>query len=703
MALKSGIALLPALAIACGSSSSRTQSETAPPLTESLPRVEILQRSNSLRLSIRLEPETVDIGQTPAVVTRFENVGPTDLYVNPHLVTGAFLPDLDEPVRCVTNLDYAIRVVTAKDFVRVPPGGAWEQRIAPGDRTAGGPFTRNAPAGTHRVGARYLNYPDCRQVRYDPARIGIPVWEGRLDAPTVSLTIRPLPSQAEKALISRVLTGAASDEDFALVGAQNSPATNAAVIEYLSRQPEYLWRFSRWVRDRVDCRAWTAIAPAIGSSGNGMVQPLLADTMLALGARCPTMLDDLRQRLAEPAKSPETREQSAILLGRFRQRQDVPLLISAMRGASLPWTDRETRARSGAVEALADVGGDEARAALVEVLRAPQFSKLHHPVVVFLPRIHSQESVPVLVSQLSSSNATLVIRAILGLQQLQARSAIPDLVRLLHHRNATVRLYAASALRVIADGNIQTEMRAAADDPDEAVQVPALWYLALHGDASLAPLFEARLRSSNQYIREMCRLGLQRVGTSESVANLRPLIESPSETVRRNTTLVLELITFKTWQPQNGTQELRPADFDMWWEANRRKSRRDWAMDAIARPSSASAGAWWAPPSERIRALEYLDAQRDPALAVKLRALTADLDWSVRIKAAEALGRFDRPSATRLLAPELDNRVLRACMAANDTLQRLTGENVPVDCEAPEGRAAAIARWLALVKSQARR
>ena len=216
-----------------------------------------------------------------------------------------------------------------------------------------------------------------------------------------------------------------------------------------------------------------------------------------------------------------------------------------MRGASLPWTDRETRARSGAVEALADVGGDEARAALVEVLRAPQFSKLHHPVVVFLPRIHSQESVPVLVSQLSSSNATLVIRAILGLQQLQARSAIPDLVRLLHHRNATVRLYAASALRVIADGNIQTEMRAAADDPDEAVQVPALWYLALHGDASLAPLFEARLRSSNQYIREMCRLGLQRVGTSESVANLRPLIESPSETVRRNTTLVLELITFR--------------------------------------------------------------------------------------------------------------------------------------------------------------
>jgi hypothetical protein len=90
-------------------------------------------------------------------------------------------------------------------------------------------------------------------------------------------------------------------------------------------------------------------------------------------------------------------------------------------------------------------GGEEARSALVEVLRAPQFSKLHYSVVVFLPRIHSQESVPVLVGQLSSGNPNLVIRAILGLQQLQARSAMPDLVRLLHHRNATVRLYAASS------------------------------------------------------------------------------------------------------------------------------------------------------------------------------------------------------------------------------------------------------------------
>jgi hypothetical protein len=504
LALKSLIALALALTAACGSPSSQAHSEQTPSLTASLSPVEVLQRSDNLRLSIRLDPETVSVGQTPVVVTRFENVGSTALYVNPHLVTGGFLPDLDEPVRCVTNADYGIRVLTAKDFVRVPPGGAWEQRTAPGDRMGGGPFTRNAVPGTHRAGARYMNYPDCRHVRYDPTRIGIPVWEGRLDAPTVSLTIRPLPSPAEKALIARVQGSAGSDEDFALIAAQNSPATNAAVIEYLSRQPDNLWRVSRWIRDRSDCRAWKAISPAIGSSGSDMLQPLLTDTLLALGARCPTMLDDLRQWLADPGESQETREQSAILLGTFRQRRDVPLLISA----------------------------------------------------------------------------------------------------------------------------------------DEAV--------------------------------------------------------------RRNATLVLELITFKTWQPQNGTQELRPADFDGWWEANRRKSRRDWAMDALGRPSTASPSPWWPPRHEKIRALEYLDARRDPALARTFRALTRDPDWSVRIKAAEALGRFDRQNAAGLLAREFDNRVLSACMAANDALRRLTGEDLQVDCEAPEARAAATARWLSLANRRSR-
>jgi hypothetical protein len=116
-------------------------------------------------------------------------------------------------------------------------------------------------------------------------------------------------------------------------------------------------------------------------------------------------------------------------------------------------------------------------------------------------------------------------------------------------------------------------------------------------------------------------------------------------------------------------------------------------MDALARPGTATAMTWWPPRLEKIRALEFLDAQRDPTLTGKFRALTQDPDWTVRIKSAEALGRFDRQSATRLLAREFDNRALGACMAANDALRRLTGENLQVDCEAPDARTAATARW----------
>jgi hypothetical protein len=130
---KSLIALALALTSVRGSSSSQAQSEKTPSLTESLSPVEILQRSDSLRLSIRLDPETVDVGQTPAIVTRFENVRPTDLYVNPHLVTGGFLPDLDQPARCVNaNADYGIQRRIAAAYRRESSGRLRGARSASG-------------------------------------------------------------------------------------------------------------------------------------------------------------------------------------------------------------------------------------------------------------------------------------------------------------------------------------------------------------------------------------------------------------------------------------------------------------------------------------------------------------------------------------------------------------------------------------------
>ena len=172
MVLKSLIALALALTSACGSSSSQAQSEKTPSPAESLSSVEILQRSDSLRLSIRLDPETVDIGQTPAVVIRLENVGSTDLYVNPHLVTGGYLPDLEEPVRCVTNADYAIRFLTAQRL----RSGVTRRRVGTADCTQRSDGRRTIHAqrparnASNRRALHELSGLSSRSLRHNPHR-----------------------------------------------------------------------------------------------------------------------------------------------------------------------------------------------------------------------------------------------------------------------------------------------------------------------------------------------------------------------------------------------------------------------------------------------------------------------------------------------------------------------------------------------------
>jgi hypothetical protein len=64
--------------------------------------------------------------------------------------------------------------------------------------------------------------------------------------------------------------------------------------------------------------------------------------------------------------------------------------------------------------------------------------------------------------------------------------------------------------------------------------------------------------------------------------------------------------------------------------------------------------------------------------------------------ANDALANLDRLAAVRLLIREFDGRYLTACTTANKTLERLTGERVPVDCESPDSRGDARARWRAI-------
>lgn len=278
------------------------------------------------------------------------------------------------------------------------------------------------------------------------------------------------------------------------------------------------------------------------------------------------------------------------------------------------------------------------------------------------------------------------------MRQRQARSATPDLLRLLAHPNATLRSYAASALGEIADGSIQKEMQAALSDRDENVQVSAMYYLAKHGDSSLAPIFENRIGATRQTIQEAARTGLHYLGTPSSVEKVRPFIESDSEAVRRSTVVALELLTFRTWAPQKGTDELRPADFDAWWRTDRTRSRRAWAIEALERPGASVLMPWVPRNSEKIKALDYLVRLHDPALIPVFTKLTQDRAYSIRIRAAQALGRFDKALGARLLIAEFDGRYISACMIANVALRDLMGQSLTMDCESPAVRATHSAR-----------
>jgi HEAT repeat protein len=235
-------------------------------------------------------------------------------------------------------------------------------------------------------------------------------------------------------------------------------------------------------------------------------------------------------------------------------------------------------------------------------------------------------------------------------------------------------------------------MQAALADPDENVQVAAMLYLAKHGDSSLAPIFESRAGATHQSVQEAARTGLHYLGTPASVEKVRPLIESRSEAVRRRAVVALELLTFCTWAPQKGTDELRPADFDAWWQTERQRTRRAWAIEALERPSPPDVVMWSPRGQEKIRALEYLDRQNDPALIPVFTRQTQVREYGIRIRAAQALGRFDKARGARLLLREFDGRYIQACMTANLALRDLMGQPQSIDCESPAGRAGASVR-----------
>jgi HEAT repeat protein len=698
--------------------------DTAAPAIDSLPDRERFVANNDLRVSLRLSKAVVHVGETPTITARFENTGTAAILLNPRLVGGVFQEGTALGSACISNADYVIRTLTRADFVYLPPSGSWDVELY--RNLTGGVASIAAltlPPGEYRLAFRYTNYPDCLFTRYDPYVIDGRVWEGQIEASPVSLVVTSMEPADERAVVERLEGGSATDQDISLLALQdtqtaleallkdftNRTAHRSRILSALRKTPhpdavrrilegamkvdarDLDWQLlAILVRERGRCDSWPSLAALLDADSADRTYEF-GDAVAALASQCPAVAEQLRTTVRDAKQPEQRRAHAAAFLGWIGSEADVALLIDLLHEPGLPV------ATSAAIEALGRIGGDRARTALLGALDDASYRRLHVSVVAALAREGGSDVESALLRRLDSPDPFLVMRILSALDQMKAHGAVPDVVRLLKHRNPVLRQYAASFLEGNAGDDIAPQMRLVVNDKDDGVRARALHYLARHVDTASLQTFERYVGSTKQGDREGAIAGLRRVGTAESARAIRPLIDRGPAAVRSYAVLAFEELTFRTWRPVYRSEPVTPIEMDAWLGGQRDRTRRDWALDALARDPGDDQSSKFERQLEKQRALDYLSGLRDTLLLPVFERSARSQDYSVRIRAAEAIAAFDERRARRLLVRELESRFIAACSESHRSLERLTGRSFVIDCENARARIDARTAWGAIV------
>lgn len=169
---------------------------------------------------------------------------------------------------------------------------------------------------------------------------------------------------------------------------------------------------------------------------------------------------------------------------------------------------------------------------------------------------------------------------------------------------------------------------------------------------------------------------------------LRPMLDSPDQDVRLVAESALAMLTFVG---ENGSPELAspttPAGWDAWYRERGGESRTEWAARRLRDTASYPL---------QLEAAEYLSQLKDRRLLPLLRdAAAAHPSAWARIAAARGVAEFDRPQAIAFLKRELNHRDLWICVAALETLNKLTGQSLVFDFRIPSERKRAIEAFAA--------
>lgn len=281
-----------------------------------------------------------------------------------------------------------------------------------------------------------------------------------------------------------------------------------------------------------------------------------------------------------------------------------------------------------------------------------------------------------------------------------ADAALARLLPLLPSQDLVAWIAVAGRLRGLA---VMSQLQALLEHPDPRIQAAAIRGLGGTGwPAVRMRMIELATAGSAENTRSAALEYLmahrdpsvvQLLGTGDHARGLRRRLEqadnenqiwSLAETLRR--------LTFASSDSQFG---LNRADWDAWIEGRDGQSRPDWAEEAIARATAVppTADKWLGMPmllgEPAVLAVEHLAGLPDPPLATLRRATTSP-SWHVRVAASRALAAWDESRAIRLLARELQNRYVLACLAAAQALA-VVAEPFETDCSDPVSRTAAAA------------
>lgn len=218
--------------------------------------------------------------------------------------------------------------------------------------------------------------------------------------------------------------------------------------------------------------------------------------------------------------------------------------------------------RRRAVTALGQIGGAEAEAALLRLLkkgeefdrfqaelalvemRSPAMRRIltgrlespddavRHQAAFRLSRFGAEEAVPVLLEVLRDAAAATLVEAGTSLKRLDSRKAVPGLVAILHDPGVPGRKLALDALVHLGGREAADDFLALAREGDP-LRYNALWAV---GELGLAKGIPELRRHLDQDIvsRQQAAWSLGELGAREAAADLLPLLEDPVPAVRKD-------------------------------------------------------------------------------------------------------------------------------------------------------------------------